>query len=111
MKLIVLSLFLLNFAQAAGPMQVNDGKNSSFATGNILSRRGEFYPPPVIYELKDLNKVLFSDMQTQNAELKKVKFYLVNGETNLAHAQLAKLAFTQTKLRPIIYRYFGILEF
>ena len=111
MKLIVVCLLWLNLVQAAGLMKVNDDKNSSFSTENILSQRGQFIPPPVLYDLKELNRVLFSDIQTQNADLKKVKFNLVNGETNLAQAQLAKLAFTQTKLKPIIYRYLGMLKF
>lgn len=87
------------------------GQSISYATKDLLGRRGELEPPPSIYETEELNRVLFSDMKSQNNDLKKVKYYLINGEIRLAKVYLAKLAYTQTKLRPIIYRYLAILSF
>lgn len=83
----------------------------TWAESEILSRRGEFTPPPSMLDAQELNRVLFSEMQEQNKDLKKVKYYLINGETSLAQVHLTKLAYTQTKLKPIIYRYLGILSF
>jgi tetratricopeptide (TPR) repeat protein len=54
---------------------------------------------------------MYSEIQEQNADLKKVKYYLLNGETGLAQVHLHKLAYTQTKLRPVIFRYLGMLAF
>jgi tetratricopeptide (TPR) repeat protein len=58
-----------------------------------------------------LNRVLFSELKEQNSDLKKVKYYLINGEIRLAKVHLAKLTYLQTKLRPVIYRYLAILNF
>jgi tetratricopeptide (TPR) repeat protein len=113
MKVIVLGLFLITAANAAKidiPIR-EDGGSISHATEGLLSRRGELKPPPGIGDDKELNRIYFSEMQEQNADLKKVKFYLLNGETRLAQVHLTKLAYTQTKLKPIIYRYLGILSF
>lgn len=81
------------------------------ADTEILSQRGTFSPPPSLLDAQELNRELFSEMREQNTDLKKVKFYLINGETALAQVHLSKLAYTQTKLKPIIYRYLGILSF
>lgn len=97
MKLLFLILLLTGFAA-----QANDG---------LLSRRGEFTPPPSIYDVEELNRVLFSELRTQNNELKKVKYYLLNGEIRMARVYLSKLAYTRTKLRPVIYRYLAMLSF
>lgn len=113
MKVILLGLFICFGAMASSsdiPIQTGGGTFSN-ATEGLLSRRGELYPPPQLLGPKELNRVLFSDMQEQNADLKKVKFYLLNGETRLAQVHLRKLAYTQTNLKPIIFRYLGILSF
>lgn len=57
------------------------------------------------------NNAFFSDVKIQRDELKKVKYYLLNGETRLAKAILFKLSYVQTKLRPVILRYLSILSF
>lgn len=100
MKVIfVIGLFILGNAWA------------SSSSEPLLSRRGTLEPAPEIYDLAELNKVLFSDTHEQYEELKKVKFYLVNGETRLAKMYLSKLSYTKTRFRPIIYRYLGMLSF
>ena len=89
----------------------SDSGTISYATEDLLRRRGELIPPPDIYQTESLNRVLFSELSIQNKDLKKVKYYLINGETRLARIFLHKLLYTQTKLRPVIYRYLAILSF
>lgn len=76
-----------------------------------LSERKLFTPPQDFQDVNELNKVLFSDLGEQKEELKKVKLYLLNGEVRLARMYLNKMTYTQTKLRPLIYRYLAILSF
>lgn len=83
----------------------------SFGSEGLLSRRGEFVPPPVLLDPIELNRVLFSEMQEQNDSLKKVKYYLLNGETRMAQVYLFKLGNSQGKLKPIVHRYLGMLSF
>ena len=113
MKILFLFFFLVQGAHAARVDQTipTEGGSISYATENLLKRRGELVPPPDIYDLKELNRVLFSDMQEQNQELKRVKYYLINGEIRMAKLYLTKLSYTQTKLRPIIHRYLAMLSF
>lgn len=112
MKVILLGLFLTSWSQASS-WDIPRGGQDSFtnADENIINRRGQLTPPPLLLDPEELNRTMFSEMQEQNADLKKVKFYLLNGETRLAQVHLSKLAYTQTKLRPIIYRYLGMLSF
>jgi tetratricopeptide (TPR) repeat protein len=113
MKVIFIGLFISFWATARTEdlsIRVNDDQFTR-ATEGLLSRRGTLQPPPQLLGAEELNRVLFSDLQEQNADLKKVKYYLLNGETRLAQVHLRKLAYTQTKLKPIIYRYLGILSF
>lgn len=90
---------------------LENGGSKTFATENLRSRRGTLTPPPEAGDMKELNRLIFSDLHEQNAEIKKVKYYLLNGETRLAHVHLTKLAYKQTKLKPIIYRYLAVLSF
>jgi tetratricopeptide (TPR) repeat protein len=113
MKVILLGLFITSWSIASSinlPVRVGEG---SFSQGDegLLSRRGELKPPPQLLGEAELNQLFFSEIKEQNADLKKVKYYLINGETRLAQVHLRKLAFTQTKLRPIVFRYLGILSF
>ncbi len=111
MKLMFfLFIMLPAWAFALSPIP-QGGQSISYATEGLLSRRGELFPPMNVYDTQELNRVLFSDMKAQNNELKKVKYYLINGEIRLAKVYLAKLAYTQTKLRPVIFRYLAILSF
>jgi tetratricopeptide (TPR) repeat protein len=113
MKVILLGLALIFRAYGAAvdlPSLSNDGQ-SSMTTQDVASRRGEFKPPPIHLDASELNFMMFSEIQEQNADLKRVKYYLVNGETRLAQVHLTKLAYTNTKLKPVIYRYLGILAF
>lgn len=113
MKVILLGLFITSWSIASSinlPARIGEG---SFSLGDegLLARRGEFQPPTQLLGAAELNQLFFSELKEQNADLKKVKFYLLNGETRLAQVHLRKLAYTQTKLRPVVYRYLGILSF
>jgi tetratricopeptide (TPR) repeat protein len=113
MKVVLMSLILClcSLASAADlPAQTGDGSFAQYSE-DILKRRKELKPPPLLLEQHELNRIMFSEMQEQHADLKKVKYYLLNGETRLAQVHLRKLAYTQTKLRPVIFRYLAILAF
>lgn len=112
MKFILIGLFLSNLAHAARDvLPIREDGGYSLATENLLSRRGELVPPPVLLDAKEMNRVMFSELQEQNEDLKRVKYFLLNGETRLAQVHLTKLAYTKTKLRPVVYRYLGIMNF
>ena len=111
MKLLFFLLITVS-AWAGDPVPVNsDSGTVSYATEGLLRLRGTLRPPTSIYDLEELNLVLFSDMKEQSDDLKKVKYYLINGEIRLAKVYLAKLTYQQTKLRPVIFRYLAILNF
>lgn len=90
---------------------VTNGGSISYATEDLLRRRGELMPPPDIFSLEEMNRVLFSEIRGQNNDLKKVKYYLINGDIRLARIYLSRLAYTKTKLRPIVNRYQAVLSF
>ncbi len=79
--------------------------------GDLYVRRGTYQPLPDIFSQEELNRVLFSDSRLYQEDLKKVKYYLVNGELQLAKVYLQKLTFGQIKLKPITYRYLGMIAF
>jgi len=79
--------------------------------GHTNNRRWELNPLASIIELKDSNPSLLNETTNQAKELKKVKFYILNGEIRLAKMYLTKLSYTQSKLTPVILRYLGILFF
>ena len=112
MKLIFFSLIFSTWGLASSiDVPVSTEGRSAYATEDVISRRGTLKPPTLLLGPEELNRIMFSEIQEQNADLKKVKYYLLNGETGLAQVHLSKLAYTQTKLRPIIYRYLGMLAF
>jgi tetratricopeptide (TPR) repeat protein len=107
-------LFLLATFQAlAAPIDIPIKSNGSnpYATEDLLARRGEFVPPPNLLDVADVEKVLFSDIKTQDTGLKKVKYLLINGETRLARVYLSQLSATNTKLAPLFFRYLGVMAF
>lgn len=110
MKLLFFLLIAWNAWAIDVPIR-SDGGSISYATEGLLSMRGNLKPPPYLFDVEELNSVLFSELKEQNADLKKVKFYLINGEIRLAKVHLGKLTYLNTKLKPIIYRYLAILNF
>lgn len=114
MNVLLLSLLLITAAFGAAldiPTFGDEEPPFSSSKENLLNRRGTLRPPPDLSSSRELNEALFSDIDEQNADLKKVKYYLINGESRLANAYLSKLSFKQTELRPIIYRYMALLAF
>lgn len=112
MKLLLL-IFILTASVVRAhetPIQT-DGGRISYATEGLLEMRGNLTPPPSEWDQAELNKILFTEIKNQAEELKKVKFYLLNGELRLAKIYLGKLSYTQTKLRPIIHRYLALIAF
>lgn len=83
----------------------------SFGNEDLYKLRGDLAPPPGLFDLEELNRVFFTDHSRHSQELKKAKYYLLNGEINLAAVYLMKLAYANTKLRPVIYRYLAVLAF
>jgi tetratricopeptide (TPR) repeat protein len=79
--------------------------------GELYARRGQYVPPPSIFSMEELNQVLFSDTRLYEEELKRVKYFLINGELSLAKAFLQKLTAGQTKIKPIAFRYLGLIAF
>ena len=77
---------------------------------DLKRRRGELIPPEIV-DINRMNSVLLSELKNQKNDLKKIKYYLLNGETRLAKAHLLRLAYTRTKLRPVIHRYLATLSF
>jgi hypothetical protein len=73
--------------------------------------RGQYVPPVSIFDVKDLNPVLFSEAQSQELDLKKVKYFLINGEMGAAKVVLNKIGMTPTKLKPVALRYMALLSF
>jgi tetratricopeptide (TPR) repeat protein len=91
----------------------NHGGTSFLSHGDtgLYSRRGEFKAPLDLFDLEELNRFHFSESKKINSNLKRVKYYLVNGEIKLASVYLSKMAHENTKLRPVIYRYLAVLAF
>jgi hypothetical protein len=89
---------------------IESGTND-FSTKGLISNRGSYLPPELNLDFKSLNSALFNDLALQKDELKKVKYYLLNGNSQKARAYLYKLSFVQTSLKPVIYRYISLLAF
>ena len=87
------------------------GGSISYSTDSLLRLRGNLAPPADIFELEEQRRVLFTETRIQGDLLRKVKYYLMNGEMELARMHLSKIARVDTPLRPIIYRYLATLYF
>lgn len=83
---------------------------NSFASEQSVDR-SNLAPPEIIFDVQELNRTFFSEMKNQTNNLKKVKYYLLNGNTHLARAHLMKLTYHESKLRPIIFRYLAWISF
>jgi tetratricopeptide (TPR) repeat protein len=79
--------------------------------GNIMKKRGEFIFPWNSLSDEELDFYSSRDMREEKKKLKKIKYYLLNGELRLASEYLSKLSHSQSPLRPTIYRYLAILSF
>lgn len=79
--------------------------------GELYARRGEYEPPTMVFTREELNQVFYSETRLYKEDLKKVKYFLMNGELQLAKVYLQKLSFGQARLRPIANRYLGMIAF
>lgn len=80
-------------------------------TEGLYDLRKGVKPPTSLFDYEALNKALFDDRKMEMTELKRIKYLLINGEIRLARLELMKIRNSQSKLKPIIHRYTGILEF
>lgn len=87
------------------------GHSSTAQESDHLANRGNYLPPLEVFDTKELNRILFHELGRESKDLKKAKYYLLNGKTQEAELHLSKLAYSHTKLRPIIHRYLGTLAF
>jgi len=77
----------------------------------MASERGQLLPPDLYQTQEELNSELTTELSKEHKHLQKIKYYLLNGETRLANIYLTKLTYSQSKYRPIIYRYNGMIKF
>ncbi len=81
------------------------------ATFAHAQERGNLKPPQDVLNYRGLNVALMNAFEEETDELKKVKYYLINGETRLAKLYLDKVTYGRSKLTPIFLRYHGIIAF
>ncbi|MFA5583274.1 MAG: hypothetical protein WDA09_03590 [Bacteriovoracaceae bacterium] len=74
-------------------------------------RRGSYQLSPELFGMEELEQALFTKIGRESKDLKKAKYFLLNGKTKEAQLHLSKLAYSNTKLKPIIYRYLAVLSF
>lgn len=97
-----------------GPIDLQsatDQENPSFGNEDLYRLRGGLKPPPGLFDFEELNRFFFTDHSRHTKELRTAKYYLLNGEIDLAAVYLMKLTYANTKLRPVIYRYMAMLTF
>jgi tetratricopeptide (TPR) repeat protein len=92
-------------------MMTNALAQQKLIHGDLYAHRGEYRPMDTLFTAEELNQVLFSESRQYKEELKKIKYYLINGELELAKVYLQKLTFGQSKLKPIAFRYLGMIAF
>lgn len=78
---------------------------------DVIEQRKHYLPPPDTFDFTNLNTTLFNEAKLETDELRKIKYYLVSGETRMAKLYLTKLASSRSSLKPIIDRYLGMLSF
>lgn len=103
---ILIHLFCLPelLAQSFAPPTAN-------VENNLYRRRGELIPLSNGESEEALFKAMMSEFTTQKEDLKRVKYYLINGEVRMAKMYLRQMMLTEPRLRPLGYRYLGMLEF
>lgn len=99
MKYIILGLLLISF-----------GAYSQVDKHEFMPR-GSFELSSILFSMEEFEKSLLTHLGRESKDLKKAKYFLLNGKTKEAELHLSKLAYSNTKLKPVIYRYLGILSF
>ena len=87
------------------------GAWSQASNTDLGKLRGKILPYNNAESEEALFKAMLSEFSKQKIELKKVKYYLINGEVRLAKMYLRQMLLTEPKLRPLGYRYLAMIEF
>lgn len=95
--------------EIASSLKINGGLASDLEY--YYPRRNELTPPNLSESLEILTQTSLDDLKEDNNELKKIKFYLINGEIRLAQTYLSKIISSSSKLRPVAFRYLALLQF
>lgn len=95
--------------EVADSLKINGGLDKD--QDYYFPRRKELNPPDFSQDLEVLNQVTLSDLREENGQLKKIKYYLLNGEIRLAKTYLSKIISSKSKVAPIALRYLSILQF
>lgn len=88
-----------------------DAGSIEYSTPGLLSRRGELTPPGILSGMEELYDIVNAQEVKHLEVLKKIKYYLLSGEIPLAKVLISKLAYSNTKFKPVAYRYLGIISF
>ncbi len=104
------AVFLLLFTSSLWahelPIRSESATVSAVMSEGLLGRRGELRPPSEIPGV-----AVTSEVKAQLKDLRRVKFYLVNGDLRRARAHLVRLSGHQSKLRSVAFRYLALLAF
>ena len=113
MKFILLLLTLISSLKVYSNIFNLDHfeQRASRENADLYSNRGNYFPPIELFEFDELNQIDSENRKKQRRELKRIKYFLINGDLKLAATLLSKMAFSNSKLRPIIYRYLGTIYF
>ncbi len=109
MKIFLLLLIHLFFSSALFAGEY--GSLTENNEDNLYRRRGELLPLMGAGSEDEVFKAMMNEFTLQKAELRKVKYYLINGEVRLAKMYLRQLMLTEPKLKPLAYRYMAMIEF
>jgi hypothetical protein len=101
MKFVLLSLLIL-----ASGIEAWAGPNT-----DEVKNRGHLKVVADDYDIENLNRTLVQELARETDILKQVKYNLINGDVRVAKTYLAKVASSRSRLRPVIYRYLGIVSF
>lgn len=116
MKFIVFFIsFMATFGVLAQESRITEAtfpvRDNPMVDGTLMDKRTKLILPEEVVDYADLNVTEVAARNSDTKELQKIKYYIMNGEIRLARLYLDKLNYSQTKLKPIIYRYQGILNF
>jgi len=112
-QLIILFLITISYC-FSGPINLSmEIFSEKYVKGdpNIISNRGNLIPHNEIFDLEELNKIQFQLQKHHREELKKIKYFLLNGELRMASIYMMKIAHSNNKFKPIIYRYLSYIHF
>lgn len=104
--LLLLQLFTVSGAMALVYAPLTDNHED-----NLYRRRGELLPVFTADSEEALFKAMMSEFTSQKEDLRRVKYYLINGEVRMAKMYLRQMMLTEPRLRPLGHRYLATIEF